>query len=356
MTILPTNAKEIKNPRGSGDEKYIQVDRWNRYVLPDPVTGEARSWTRVTTAAKAMEDTYNLQQWQARMVAYGISISPHLVMQASSFKKEDVVAGDDKNVKKDLQDIAQRALEAAGGDQGARVGTALHNFTDRIDHGETQVFAPAPYDKALEAYVRLLQQHKLRTNPEWIERVVVIPELGLAGKLDRLFEVEGFRQMIVGDLKSQKTMEFGAMGISIQQSAYAHAAFVWDVDAEIYTTPPEIDQNLALVMHVPSTRPGEATLYGVDIARGWELLKLALQVRSARSEKNLTWEITQPLTPPVDDSEAKEMKAIELLSQAMTQGELVMAAEMVKAHIWTPKIQEFCAAFWAKLPPGEGQQ
>lgn len=354
---LPTNAREIRNPKGSGDERFIQVDRWNRYVLPDPVTGQERSWTRVTTAAKAMEDTYNLSQWQMRMVAYGIAISPHLVMQAASFKKEDVVSGDDKNVKKDLQDIAQRALEAAGGDQGARVGTGLHNFTDRIDHGEKLVFAPAPYDKAIEAYVRLLQHHKLRTNPDWIERVIVVPELGLAGKLDRLLEIEGFRELLVGDLKSQKTMEFGSLGIALQQAAYAHATFVWDVDAEIYTAPPPINQELALVMHVPSTRPGEATLHGVDIVRGWELLNLAIKVRAARSEKNLTWEITQPLTPPtsaMENEAEREAKAIELLAQARFQGELEIAAEMIKQHIWTSKIQDFCADLWTRLPAGEG--
>lgn len=355
-TPLPTNARDIKNPIGSGDERYIEVDRYNRYVLPDPVTGQQRSWTRVTTVAKALDDTYNIQQWQMRMVAFGIAISPHLVAQAASFRKEDVVAGDDKNVRKDLQDIAQRALEAAGGDQGSRLGTALHNFTDRIDHGERDVQAPPPYDKALHAYVQLIEQHRLQTNPEWIERIVVHPELGVAGKLDRLFDIEDHRELIVGDLKSQKTMDFGALGIAVQLACYANATYVWDVDAETYTVPPLRNRSTALVMHVPATRPGEATLYGIDIAKGLEYLQLALAVRAARSsQRNLMWRVTEPLVAPEPyDERDRELKAIEMLSQATSRKDLEDGAKIVRQYIWSDKIEQHCAALWERLPAREG--
>lgn len=273
-------AQQVLNPKGSGDEKYIGVDRWNRYMLPHPLTGEPQGWTRATTVTKTLEDGYHLGKWAERMVAYGIATNPHLAMQAASYSPNDLADG---NVKRDLNEIAERAKQAAGSEKSSRVGTGLHNFTDRIDRGEKVDYVPPPYDRDVAGYVNLMSRSGCRPVPQYIERIVVHDELGIAGKLDRLLScVWSPETLKVGDLKSQQSLDFSAMSIPMQLAFYARAPWLWNVTEQRYENPPPRDLKLAIVMHVPSGGSGVADLIFVDLEKGWELLLLAMQVRAAR--------------------------------------------------------------------------
>jgi hypothetical protein len=54
-------------------------DRYGRYKLVDPATGEVRPYTRATTFAKSISDTFTLSLWSQRMVAKGLAMRPDLV-------------------------------------------------------------------------------------------------------------------------------------------------------------------------------------------------------------------------------------------------------------------------------------
>ena len=47
-------------------------DRYGRYKIPHPTTGKDMSWTRATTMASSVADTFGLTNWKTRMVAYGL--------------------------------------------------------------------------------------------------------------------------------------------------------------------------------------------------------------------------------------------------------------------------------------------
>ena len=49
----------------------IKRDRYGRYVLPDPDTGEERSWQRMTRLTKMLTDSYNIDRWRLRQTAAG---------------------------------------------------------------------------------------------------------------------------------------------------------------------------------------------------------------------------------------------------------------------------------------------
>lgn len=87
------------------DERQL-LDRWNRYVLVDPFTGQSHAWTRATTFAGSIRDSYALNQWQQRMVVKGMSLRPDLVAKASAL--------DVKNDKDKMDKIAETARISLG--------------------------------------------------------------------------------------------------------------------------------------------------------------------------------------------------------------------------------------------------
>lgn len=269
-------AAQLQDPAPAKPERKL-YDQWGRYLLPDPDTGKTRPWTRATTLAKALEDTYNLEVWGMRMVAKGMALRPDLLALAASL---DVEAD-----KKRLNDVAKDAKEAAGGSSGANMGTALHALTEKIDAGEK--VDPGPFARELAAYRATLQAEGLEPVQDYMERIICVPELGVAGRMDKLLDRGDGSLYQVGDLKSQKSMDFGGVSIAIQLSLYAHAYAVWDSRAEEWTDPPPIDPVMATVIWLPVGR-GICQLYDVDIVQGWQWAKLCAEVRRIRKCKPVT--------------------------------------------------------------------
>lgn len=301
----------------------VKRDRHGRYMLPDPESGQERSWTRVTTLARTLADEYGLNQWAKRMVAKGIATRPDLTAGA---------AAADVNDRATLNSIVKQAEEAAGAKSGGNLGTALHNFTQRLDRGEplSRLGAPAPLDADLAAYVGGLKLAKLTAQPEYVERIVVAPELGVAGTFDRLVSGPGVDGLAVFDLKSAKDVSYSWLEIAIQLACYAHATHMWDPAAEQYLPMPNVDRHRGLVMHLPVGK-AHAQVYGVDLIKGWAFAQLASSVRSARSEaRNLSW-----LVKPDDQSTL----ALHHVSRAASREEL--AALWDRLHpkgLWTEEV------------------
>src|SRR5215472_13629165 len=116
-------------------------DRYGRYILPDPKTGKRRSWTRATTWAQTIADTYALNQWQKRMVALGLAQRPDLLAQVAT-----VLEPDTEGQKRKLDRWCQDAEEHAGASQRSNLGTALHSFLEHLDLGR-EVQVPEPWDQ-----------------------------------------------------------------------------------------------------------------------------------------------------------------------------------------------------------------
>lgn len=277
---------QLTDPAPAKPERKL-YDQWGRYLLPDPDTGKTRPWTRATTLAKALEDTYNLEVWSNRMVAKGMALRPDLVAMAATL---DVSADKDK-----LNRVAKDAKEAAGGSSGANMGTALHSMTEKMDAGET--VDPGPFAAELAAYRATLQAERLEPVQDYMERIICVPELGVAGRLDKLLDPGDGALYQVGDLKSQKSMDFGQISIAVQLSLYAHAYAVWDPHAEEWEDPPAIDRERAVVIWLPVGR-GICQLFDVDLIKGWEWARLSAEIRRIRKLKPIT---ARPALEPAED-------------------------------------------------------
>jgi hypothetical protein len=259
-------------------------DRWGRYLLPDPSTGKERAWTRATTFAKTVSDMYGLGKWQERMVAYGIANRSDLYALAASTKIDD---------KGKFDRICEDAKEAAKASSGANLGTALHAFTEQIDAGQ-DVTVPAPWDADVDAYRTALNTARITMHAPWIERIVVFPEYGIAGTLDRIIGHPDWPTWRIADVKTGKTLDYSWGEIAIQLAIYANASYIWDGPTNGNETEylgwwkpmPPVDQSTALVMHLPVGQ-GRCDLYDVDIAAGLEALQLCADVRLWRARKGI---------------------------------------------------------------------
>jgi hypothetical protein len=267
-------------------------DRWGRYLIPDPDTGEVRAYTRATTFAKLTADTYHLNQWKVRKVVEGLAARPDLVLAASALTADD---------KKALENIAEAAKEHAGGSTGATIGTALHSLTEKVDRGETPHVVP-PYDADVAAYVEAVAAAGLDILPEWIEKVVVLPGLDVAGTLDRVVADRSGR-LLIADLKTGRSLPFGE--IAIQLALYANASHTFDPATGELTPMPDVDRDTALVFHLPA-RSGRCEVLEVNIAEGAAMFPTLAAVQRWRKRKDLAG----PYVPPAGTSPAEVAAAV----------------------------------------------
>lgn len=263
-TVIPTPvAPRPEPPR----------DRWGRYLLPQPA-GKDKGYTRATTVAKTLSDTYGLTRWQVRMTAQGLTQRPDL------FARVAAAAGDAKT----LDVVCEEAKEAAAASSGANIGTALHSFTEAVDAGRP-VHIPAPWDADVAAYSAALERARITVDPDFIETVLALHSIEVAGTMDRLVTMPDGRRLIA-DLKTGKDLTYGWGEIAIQLALYAHAEQIFDPSTGQYRPMPEVDQDEALVMHLPAGQ-ARCDLYVVDIAAGWDAVQTALVVRAWRKRRDL---------------------------------------------------------------------
>lgn len=324
--MTTTDAGPFSSPdTKSGYEGKVKIGHAGRYVLPDPITGKEKHWTRVSTIANVLRESFHLDKWQLRMVAKGMGIRPDLVALAANLDvKEDRDA---------LQDIADKAHEAAGGNIGANMGTALHAYAERVDRGEdlSKEGMHGNTRKALDRYRKTIAEYGLEIDPNLMERVVLNYEYGIVGRLDRIVNDPLLWNLPrIGDLKTGSTMDFGGLEIAMQLALYANADYMWNEETGEWEDFPKIDREMAIVMHLPSK--GEiCEIYDVGIDDGWKCVRLAMNVRKARKiGKGL-------LTPRPNDREWRVR-----IKSAQTRADLsAIWTEAQAEGKWSKSLQEY---------------
>lgn len=276
----------------------ITRDRWDRPLITPTAGGKATAYTRASTLGKTIEDNYNLSRWAQRNVALGLSRRPDLVALAASVRTNE---GNDRAP---LDEIADKAHEAAKGDRGANVGTALHKLSERRDEGEDLSYLPPELTASLDAYSRCMAPLRVLAS----ETFVVHDGLQTAGSFDRVVTpVEGVELVapdgtrfgpgdaLVLDLKTGKaeSAKYWGPGYAVQQTVYARGLpyrvgtgrISWAALGDAIMGPPS--HAWALILHVPSDSPADAGLVWVNLELGAALAELCIEVRKARKVKGL---------------------------------------------------------------------
>ena len=163
----------------------FERDQWGRPLIVPADGGRPRPYTRASSAAKTVEDTFNLELWARRNVAFGMARDNSLVARVLA------LGGDpstwDLAVKKQANQIVEDASGVALSHRAADIGTALHRLTEMLDRGDR---VPAgPYEADLEAYVNALITAGLSVVE--VECRLVCDELEMAGTADRILRNGG---------------------------------------------------------------------------------------------------------------------------------------------------------------------
>lgn len=331
----------------------IPRDRWDRPLITPLGGGRAVAYTRASTLGKAIEDTYHLSRWQQRSVAYGLSRRPDLLALVASIRSNE---GDDRGP---LDELCEKAHEAAKGDRGANIGTALHKLSERRDAGEDLSYLPPELTEAMDAYAEQMRPFKVLAS----ETFVVCDPLQTAGTFDRVVEllvdlefhhpkhgrvVLSAGTILVLDLKTGKadSAKYWGAGYGVQQTVYA-CGEPYELGVGRKTWEDVLGKGLrpstdwALILHVPSNSPVDSGLIVVDLDAGAALSDLALEIRAARKSKGLFSPCyptpTQTMTVHVDTtmiSPQSDLKVMAELKGAQDEAALNGLWEIYQ-DIWT---------------------
>lgn len=269
-----------------------------RYVI------KGKRYTRVTNFVKTIEDRFNIERWQQRMVGVGLALQPDLLDQI----RPHVSTLDTKATKDALNDLMSEAREIAGASKAADTGTLLHDLAERLDRGE-EFDIPVEHQADLDEYRRVMAINGVRTDPSFMENVILHHGYNLAGRFDRLVRLDGFALPMVGDLKTG-SIDFGLDSIAAQLHVYASADEIYDPATDTLSPMPKVDQDYGLIIHLPQ---GEARceLHLVDLNRGREVAELCKAVKAQRSNRLKTERYNLPATDRARNLTARVQTLIE---------------------------------------------
>lgn len=349
--------------RGDDD---VPRDRWGRYLLPHPETGKKQAWTRSTTFAKSISDTFALSQWSQRMVAKGLTARRDLLAMATTL---DVKADKDK-----LNQICEDAKAAAGNKVAANLGTALHSFSEAVDRGDMAVDdVPEPHRDDIAAYAAAMANAGVTVVPDMIEMQTVLPAFDVGGTFDRILSMANLKAWfldklqalmpdrpvlesdeVIGDVKSGQDLQYGWNEIAIQLLIYALGARnsgVWDKRRKVWLPPRPVRVDFAIVMHVPVDQK-TATLYVLDLTAAMEALDLCRAVRR--------WRKLRVLATPLEMAAVQDEVAVH--DVAVREGHVHLPTDNVGVEVtglsWLERFQmagsrgELSALFTAAVDAG----
>lgn len=276
----------------------IKRDRWDRPLIMPPGGGDPVAYTRCTTVAGTIDDTYNLNQWQKRMVAVGLGMRPDLRMAVAGHGLPPVRQDDPDGYRRwcrDMDRVTEQAKEAAAASAPATIGTALHKITERMDRGQEVGPVPDTYLPHLAAY----QEATAHLTMVHVERFLVHDEYKIGGTADRIVRIPGYDKLIIADTKTGQT-QYGVGKMAAQLAIYAHSVIYDVTDGErIPIGNIDLDHGIIIALDAYS---GKCELKWLDIRAGWEQAETCLAARRHRARERSLFipeppEVTDTATP-----------------------------------------------------------
>lgn len=259
-------------------------NRWGQYMI------EGKAYVRATTIADTLDDRHNLEKWQQRMVAKGISIRPDLHALASTY--------DIDTHRTELNQLCSKAIEAAKAVDKAGLGTALHRMTEHVDRGGDASKLPEVWQPHIHKYTSTMAEHGIAIDRTGIEQILVYgnpdDQTRIAGTADRL-PVTWNGRKFCADLKTGATLEWSWRSIAIQLAIYANHNGTYNPATDTIGPRVDVDTDRALVIHLPAVQDPtqvRCDIYSIDITAGHVALLTALEVREWRATKNLAVPLT----------------------------------------------------------------
>jgi hypothetical protein len=308
MTSIPLSAL----PTAVKDE--ARRDRWGRYLARRPGGDVLVPHTRVTTAAKSLDNGGGLAEWKASLAIAGV-----IGRRGLRSQWEALLASTGGNAwyagvesKKRCKALVEECAAAGGADERKDTGTSLHTMTALLDLGRDLGHLTAETERDLEAYRKCLAEGGIEIVPGLIERTVVLDDYLVAGTFDRGVTAPSFSSPLVADLKCGADLSYSWQSIAVQLAAYSRADAIYvqgsapDGSEDQRLPMPDFDQEHGLIIWC-NAGTGECSLHLVDLVAGWEGFELSMAARAWRKR-----DVSMPFAPGVrfsSDQLAEQLEA-----------------------------------------------
>jgi hypothetical protein len=277
-------------PQDVDDERVpIPRDHFGRpkILCPD---GKVRTYTRVSTFAKALDDGSGLSEWKSQILMRGLTRRPHILADLMHIAEQPVWESSEAGARwqrdwklGDYSSWIEEARDAGGGNEASRWGTALHGLAEWFD-AESYMFPddgtiPDDLMAALDRYVEITKDIEMLA----CEGFVVHDEWLLAGSYDRLGLLPDGR-LVVMDIKTSPHQHNNVSAAAIQMAAYARGTHYNPDGTRDLGLLEHVDQTVGLIIQISRDGSGDRLLE-VDLAEGWRRAELAREVRAKRIMK-----------------------------------------------------------------------
>ena len=203
-----------------------------------------------------------------RMAAIGLTTRPDILLSITA-AQEDKMA---------VNSLIEDAMQVAGANKAANIGTAIHSFAEQLDLGHDLGVVPPEWMPDVKAY-----EHATKIlNNKFIEQFSVFDKYKIAGTPDRVVEYNG--ELFIADIKTGRIDH--PSNIAIQLAIYANG-LPYDTATASRGTWGEVNKDKAIIIHLPAGT-GTCTLVWIDIKEGFKGLQLAMKARKWRDQKGLT--------------------------------------------------------------------
>ena len=277
-----TDTSGFFNTQASRD---VPRDRYGRYLLPDE-NGENTGWTRATTFAATLAESYGLRLWEQRQVVLGLSRRPDLLTLAST------ISGPED--KKALGAIVDSAHEAGATQAKANRGSAIHKAIEEVEKGRPFASVPDELKGDVHGYFQEVAEKGLVIIPEYVERTCIVPAYKVAGTFDNIVRCPDGRLRILD--KKTGNLGYAAIEFAVQMALYANASALRNYGSSTYEPMPEVAKDYAIIAHVePGT--GRTQLHRINIRLGWAWAATCAEVQDIRKTKH----VLTPYVPEVTE-------------------------------------------------------
>lgn len=269
-----------------GDIREYQPsrDRYGRYMHQHPQYGYRSSFSRATTIAKKLDSGSNLMDWHDRKLIEGLARYPQLLDGLDVGK---LGTTNEYKLRQTLKQISENATNAAGAADGREFGTALHAWTEAVDHGKaTYADVPKEFKPYVASYLQALSRHGIEAIPEYVERIMYCPITDTMGTIDRIFRLPT-GELVIGDIKTSGNIDFAWTSIALQMAQYANASHLLSEDGQTWEPMPQVRQDIAVIAgipHTPKDRGPHCDMHIVNVEYGTGLLYIARDITHVQRE------------------------------------------------------------------------
>lgn len=330
-----------------------EFNGWGQYKLPAPETGRPAGFPRATTIAKTLDDITGLEKWKRRETALRVFSLAQMDAAEVVYTDPtgDTTAGDLLGVLTDAMagekvTVVDNALDlidnALGGADARELGECAHAWLEALDTGLVLMRDVPDVVRPHVTHARRVLCHRgLVPVPDYVERVVMNdrgPET-VAGKIDRIYRMVTTGELVLGDVKTSKKLEYSWLPFGVQVGGvYGWATKMLALDGKTWEPMPEIRQDFAVLLHVPSDQPERAAAITIDLWWGGEVMAESLQTRQRRREAKV--EVPKHAIPAPSDHALRYAQAWHAITE-ITTAEEGQAVYETYEDVWDDALGEF---------------